>query len=175
MHPASLSHWIKSIERFRTATGLGNTIQQVAELLWLGRLKQRTWHGKTRNGKPTPFHLPSCALYLSYRPSPRSTVNVLKHNWPTCRGHQTVSITPLPSRLRDLCARGSRKIVRIRDSGALQEKSVFQTQQCWYIYELTESSRAQRRPTYTHSKQHPNIEKGSSLGWQAVGPVLCDK
>lgn len=54
-----------------------------------------------------------------------------------------------PSRLRDLCARGSRKIVRIRDGGALQEKSVFQTQQCRYIYELTVFEGTEK--TYLHT------------------------
>ena len=69
-----------------------------------------------------------------------------------------VYITPLLSKLRDLCEREmDGKIARPRGGGQLLENRIFQKQQAGYIYELTEAMTACIRPVQTQTRQNPNM------------------
>lgn len=68
------------------------------------------------------------------------------HNWTMCRerdagAHSSKwddSINSLPSELRELCRRGSRKILRVKREQKTPRKWDLSTQQAWYTYELME-------------------------------------
>lgn len=69
-----------------------------------------------------------------------------------------VLIKLLPSRLIDIYGKGSRSIVRGRGEGWLQGNSVIQTQQDWYMYELTSILKIHTGHVQVQTRQNPSIE-----------------
>lgn len=67
-------------------------------------------------------------------------------------------LTP-PSRLRDICRRGGRKIIKGRGGRCHQRNSIFQTQQDKYTHELTEAGTARTRPGTVQARWNPCTEK----------------
>lgn len=67
-------------------------------------------------------------------------------------------LTP-PLRLRDICRRGGRKIIKGRGGRCHQRNSIFQTQQDRYTHELTEAGTARTRPGTVQARWNPCTEK----------------
>ena len=73
----------------------------------------------------------SCSIWeLAHR---RTSGQCAQRDMGTLSSEWNVFIN-LPSDLRDLCGRGSRKIVEGREYGGHQGNSVFQTKQDWLVY-----------------------------------------
>lgn len=85
--------------------------------------------------------------------------NTETQNWTVCRNWETlkhsilfhpewnVFIKPLPSGLMEPWRRGGRKAVGVRGNEWLRGSCVFQTQQDWYMYKLTEAVAAHTEHT----------------------------
>lgn len=97
----------------------------------------------------------------------QTETNTKTHKWTMCwvRDPETlssngVSLTNPLLEFRELCRRGSRKILSVSGDGRHQGSSAFQTQQDWCTCELTATATACTGPTHIQVTWGPSTGSG---------------